>query len=196
MASTAGISLIAGLGNPGPEYADTRHNAGFRFLAALLEGRGPVLKGESRFAGRVAKAVIGGRELWLLAPDTFMNHSGDALAKLAHYYKIPANEILVVHDELDLPPGAVRLKTGGGAGGHNGIADAIEKLGSADFHRLRLGIGRPTSSAQVVSFVLKKAPAAEQTLLDEAIGEALAHIDDIVQGQFQKVMTALHTPRA
>ena len=196
MASTAGISLIAGLGNPGPEYADTRHNAGFRFLAALLEGRGPVLKGESRFAGRVAKAVIGGRELWLLAPDTFMNHSGDALAKLAHYYKIPTNEILVVHDELDLPPGAVRLKIGGGAGGHNGIADAIEKLGSADFQRLRLGIGRPASSAQVVSFVLKKAPAAEQTLLDEAIGAALAHIDDIVHGQFQKVMTALHTPQS
>ena len=195
MASTAGISLIAGLGNPGPEYADTRHNAGFRFLAALLEGRGAVLKGESRFAGRVAKAVIGGRELWLLAPDTFMNHSGDAIAKFAHYYKIPTNEILVVHDELDLPPGAVRLKIGGGAGGHNGIADAIEKLGSADFQRLRLGIGRPASSAQVVDFVLKKAPASEQTLVDEAIRAALAHIDDIVNGHFQKAMTALHTPQ-
>lgn len=196
MSSIPGISLVAGLGNPGPEYADTRHNAGFRFLAALLEGRGPSLKSEARFAGRLAKIAIGTRDVWLLAPDTFMNHSGEAVAKLAHYYKIPVNEILVVHDELDLPPGTLRLKTGGGAGGHNGIADVIEKLGSPDFHRLRLGIGRPASSAQVVSFVLKKAPAAEQALLDEAIREALAHFDEIVQGQFQKAMMALHTHRA
>lgn len=195
MSSIPGISLVAGLGNPGPEYADTRHNAGFRFLEALLEGRGPSLKGETRFAGRVAKIAIGARELWLLAPDTFMNHSGEAVAKLAHYYKIPVNEILVVHDELDLPPGAVRLKTGGGAGGHNGVSDVIEKLGSPDFHRLRLGIGRPASSAQVVSFVLKKAPTAEQALLDEAIREALAHFDEIAQGRFQKAMMALHTHR-
>ena len=195
MSSIPGISLVAGLGNPGPEYADTRHNAGFRFLETLLEGRGPTLKGETRFAGRVAKIAIGARELWLLAPDTFMNHSGEAVAKLAHYYKIPVNEILVVHDELDLPPGAVRLKTGGGAGGHNGVSDVIEKLGSPDFHRLRLGIGRPASSAQVVSFVLKKAPTAEQALLDEAIREALAHFNEIVQGQFQKAMMALHTHR-
>ena len=194
--SSAGISLIAGLGNPGSEYADTRHNAGFRFLATLLEGRAAGLKSESRFSGRVAKTVIGGREVWLLAPDTFMNHSGDAIAKLAHYYKIPANEILVVHDELDLPPGAARLKIGGGAGGHNGISDAIEKLGTPDFLRLRLGIGRPASSSQVVSFVLKRAAAAEQALLDDAIRAALVHIDAIVQGQFQKVMTALHTPLA
>lgn len=193
MSSTPGISLIAGLGNPGPEYADTRHNAGFRFLGALREGRGPVLKHESRFAGQVAKLDIGGRELWLLAPDTFMNHSGEAVAKLAHYYKIPASEILAVHDELDLPPGTVRLKTGGGAGGHNGVADLIEKLGTPDFFRLRLGIGRPASSAQVVSFVLKKAPAAEQALLDEAIRAALGVIEDIVHGRVQQAMNALHS---
>ena len=193
MSSTPGISLIAGLGNPGPEYADTRHNAGFRFLDALLEGRGPALKRESRFAGQVAKLDIGGRELWLLAPDTFMNHSGEAVAKLAHYYKIPASEILAVHDELDLPPGTARLKTGGGAGGHNGIADLIEKLGTPDFFRLRLGIGRPASSAQVVSFVLKKAPAAEQALLDEAIRAALGVIEDIVHGRVQQAMNALHS---
>ena len=193
MSSTPGISLVAGLGNPGPEYADTRHNAGFRFLDALLEGRGRTLKREGRFAGQVAKLDIGGRELWLLAPDTFMNHSGESVAKLAHYYKIPVSEILAVHDELDLPPGSVRLKFGGGAGGHNGIADLIEKLGTPDFLRLRLGIGRPASSAQTVSFVLKKAPAAEQALTDEAIRAALSVIEDIVHGRVQQAMNALHS---
>lgn len=193
MSSTPGISLIAGLGNPGPEYADTRHNAGFRFLDLLLAGRGQAFKREGRFAGQVAKLSIGGRELWLLAPETFMNHSGESVAKLAHYYKIPASEILVVHDELDLPPGTVRLKTGGGAGGHNGIADIIEKLGTPDFFRLRLGIGRPATSAQVVSFVLKKAPAAEQALTDEAIRAALGVIEDIVHGRVQQAMNALHS---
>lgn len=193
MSSSPGISLIAGLGNPGSEYADTRHNAGFRFLDRLLADRGQTLKSEGRFAGHVAKVGIGGREVWLLAPDTFMNHSGDSVGKLAHFYKIPVNEILVVHDELDLPPGVARLKFGGGAGGHNGIADVIEKLGTPDFLRMRLGIGRPATSAQVVSFVLKKAPAAEQTLLDEAIHGALAQLEDIVHGRVQLAMNALHS---
>ena len=186
------ISLIAGLGNPGSEYADTRHNAGFRFLDALLAGSGQSLQTESRFSGRVAKIRIAGSDVWLLAPDTFMNHSGDAVSRMAHYYKIPVEGILVAHDELDLPPGTVRLKKGGGAGGHNGITDVIEKLASPDFMRLRIGIGRPTNSAQVVSFVLKRAPRAEQDMIDAAIREALQHIDDMVQGHAQKVMNALH----
>ncbi len=190
---TTGISLIAGLGNPGAEYADTRHNAGFRFLDALLEGSNLSLQTEGRFAGRVARLSIKGRDVWLLAPLTFMNHSGDAVSKLARYYKIPVEEILVVHDELDLAPGTVRLKKGGGAGGHNGISDVIEKLASPEFLRLRIGIGRPSSSAQVVSFVLKKAPPAEQELIDAAIRDALQHIGDIVQGHEQSVMNALHT---
>ena len=122
-----------------------------------------------------------------------MNHSGESVGKLARFCKIPANEILVVHDELDLPPGVARLKFGGGAGGHNGIADVIEKLGTPDFLRLRLGIGRPATSAQVVSFVLKKAPAAEQMLLDEAIRAALAQLEDIVHGRVQQAMNALHS---
>ena len=190
---TTGISLIAGLGNPGAEYADTRHNAGFRFLDALLAGSNLALQTESRFAGRVVRLSIKGRDVWLLAPDTFMNHSGDAVSKLARYYKIPVEEILVVHDELDLAPGTVRLKKGGGAGGHNGISDIIEKLASPEFLRLRIGIGRPSSSAQVVSFVLKKAPQAEQELMDAAIRDALQHVGDIVQGREQVVMNALHT---
>ncbi len=191
-----GISLIVGLGNPGPEYAETRHNAGFRFLDAVLFGSGVRLRHESRFAGDVGKLSVGGKELWLLAPQTFMNHSGEAVAKLAHYYKIPVDEILVVHDELDLAPGAVRLKIGGGNGGHNGLTDVTEKLGSADYLRLRIGIGHPGSAAQVVSFVLKRAPASEQALIDEAIERARQHLPDIVQGQYPKVMNALHTTKS
>lgn len=188
-----GISLIAGLGNPGAEYADTRHNAGFRFLERLIDAPLDSLRMESKFAGRAARRAVAGREVWLLAPDTFMNHSGEAVAKLARFYKIPPGEILVVHDELDLAPGTVRLKWGGGAGGHNGITDIIAQLGTPDFWRLRVGIGRPASGAQTVSFVLKRAPEAEQLLIDAAIQDALGHIEDIVHGQAQKAMNALHT---
>ena len=186
-----GISLIAGLGNPGPEYAETRHNAGFRFLDAVLSGSGVRLRRETRFSGDVGRLDIGGREVWLLAPLTFMNHSGESLAKFANYYRIPVGEILVVHDELDLPPGTVRLKIGGGNGGHNGLTDVTEKLGP-DYARLRIGIGHPGSAAQVVSYVLKRAPASEQTLIDEAIARAREQLSDIVHGQFPKVMNALH----
>lgn len=187
-----GIDLIVGLGNPGQEYAETRHNAGFRFLGALLSGSGQALRHEARFNADVAKLGLGGRELWLLAPQTFMNHSGDAVSRFAQYYKIAPARILVAYDELDLPPGTVRLKQGGGDGGHNGLHDVVEKLGTPDFLRLRFGIGHPGSAAQVVSYVLRRAPAAEQALIDEAIAAARAHIDDIVQGQYQKVMNALH----
>jgi peptidyl-tRNA hydrolase, PTH1 family len=188
-----GISLIAGLGNPGAEYADTRHNAGFRFLERLIDAPLDTLRLESKFAGRAARRPVAGREVWLLAPGTFMNHSGEAVAKLARFYKIPPAEILVVHDELDLAPGTVRLKFGGGPGGHNGLSDIIAQLGTPDFLRLRIGIGRPASSAQTVSYVLKRAPAAEQLLIDAAIQDALGHIEDIVHGQAQKAMNALHT---
>lgn len=189
------ISLIAGLGNPGPEYAETRHNAGFRFLDAVLAATGERLRSESRFSGEVGRVVIGGQDVWLLAPTTFMNHSGDAVSRFAQYYKIPPAQILVVHDELDLPPGTVRLKRAGGAGGHNGLSDIIEKLGSADFMRLRIGIGHPGSAAQVASYVLKRAPASEQTLIDEAIIRAHQQLVDIVTGQFQKVMNAMHSQK-
>lgn len=190
---TQGISLIAGLGNPGPEYAETRHNAGFRFLEALLAGGGVALRHESRFKGDCARLTVGGREVWLLAPQTFMNHSGESVAALARFYKIAPAQILVAHDELDLAPGAVRLKIGGGSGGHNGLTDIVEKLGSSDFARLRIGIGHPGSAAQVVSYVLRRAPAAEQELIDEAIARARLHIGEIVQGQHQKVMNVLHS---
>jgi len=192
----ARIALIAGLGNPGPEYAETRHNAGFRFLDALLAGSGQVLRRETRFSGHVARLSIAGSEIWLLAPDTFMNHSGESVSKLAHFYKIPPEAILVAHDELDLPPGAVRLKDGGGDGGHNGLKDITEKFGGGHYARLRIGIGHPGNAAQVAAYVLKRAPAAEQELIDDAIARARSHIEDIVLGQFQKVMNALHTHQA
>lgn len=188
-----GISLIVGLGNPGAEYAETRHNAGFRFLDMLSDAAGERLRNESRFLANVGKLNVSGRDVWLLEPQTFMNRSGDAVSRFAHYYKIPVAEILVAHDELDLPPGTVRLKVGGGDGGHNGLSDVTAKLGSSDYARLRIGIGHPGSSAQVVSYVLKKAPSAEQALIDAAIASARAHVADIVHGQFQKVMNSLHT---
>lgn len=189
---SSGISLIVGLGNPGPEYAETRHNAGFRFLDALLADSGERLRHESRFAADVGRVRIGGDEVRLLAPMTFMNHSGEAVSRFARYYKIPVEQILVAYDEIDLPPGAVRLKKGGGAAGHNGVGDVIEQLGSPDFLRLRIGVGHPGSAAQVVSYVLRKAPTAEQALIDDAIAAARSHIADIVQGQYQKAMNSLH----
>lgn len=186
------ISLIVGLGNPGPEYAETRHNAGFRFLERLCAERRVTLRHEARFQGDWVRLAIAEREVWLLAPQTFMNHSGESVQKFAHFYKIPVAQILVVHDEIDLPPGTVRLKVGGGDGGHNGLKDVTEQLGTGEYVRLRLGVGRPETSAQVVSYVLKRAPVSEQTLLDEAINESLRHIDDIVRGNLQKVMNLLH----
>jgi len=191
--ASARIALIAGLGNPGPDYAETRHNAGFRFLDALLADAKQSLRVESRFSARLARVSIAGSEVWLVAPDTFMNHSGDAVGRVAHFYKIPSEAILVAHDELDLSPGVVRLKDGGGDGGHNGLKDITEKLGGGSYARLRIGIGHPGHASQVSSYVLKRAPAAEQDLIDDAIARARLHVGDIVQGQFQKVMNLLHS---
>lgn len=189
----SGISLIVGLGNPGPEHAETRHNAGFRFLGAVLERNGVQPRAEARFAAHVARAHIAGLDVWLLAPNTFMNRSGEAVARFVQYYKIAPARILVAYDELDLPPGVVRLKRGGGDAGHNGVHDVIEKLRSPDFMRLRIGIGRPPGPGQGASYVLRKAPPAEQALIDAAIERACSHLPDIVQGHYEKAMNALHS---
>jgi len=191
-----GISLIVGLGNPGKTYAETRHNAGFRFITALLRAVGGSLKAEKRFAGDAGRIELAGRQVWLLTPTTFMNISGEAVAKLSRFYKIAPENILVVHDELDLAPGTVRLKSGGGHGGHNGLRDIINKLGSKEFNRLRIGIGHPGAAHQVESYVLKKASKAEQQQIDAAIDAALTQLDEIVRGNYEQVMNDLHSHRA
>ena len=187
-----GISLIAGLGNPGPEYAETRHNAGFRFLDAVLSGSAAALRRESRFNGDVARVDIGGREVWLLAPQTFMNHSGESVAKFANYYRIPVGEILVVHDELDLPPGTVRLKKGGGVAGHNGLKDIAARLGP-EFWRVRIGIGHPGDRAAVMNYVLHPPREEETRLISDAIERSLEVWPMIFAGEMEKAMHRLHT---
>lgn len=191
-----GIALIVGLGNPGSKYSDTRHNAGFRFLEALSRKTGATLAAESRFKGHVARAVIAGRDVWLLMPQTYMNLSGDAVAALANFYKIAPESILVAHDDLDLAPGTVRLKLGGGHGGHNGLRDIVTRLGSGNFARLRIGIGHPGTANMVESYVLKQAAVDDQIAIDHAIDAAVAEIEDIVTGQHAAVMNRLHSRQA
>ncbi len=190
------IQLIVGLGNPGAQYEQTRHNAGFWFVEAVARRHGGSFKSENKFHGEACKVLVEGKELWLLKPMTFMNKSGQAIAALARFYKIAPESILVAHDELDLPPGAVRLKQGGGHGGHNGLRDTIAQLGgSRDFQRLRIGIGHPGHSSQVTGYVLGKAPADEQRLMEEAIDDALDILPLAVSGEMQKAMNQLHSKR-
>lgn len=186
------IQLVAGLGNPGEKYTATRHNAGFWFLDQLAASLGGQFRAESRFLGETCDVLVGPHKVRLLKPTTFMNRSGQSVAALARFYRIPASRVLVVHDELDLPPGVVRLKTGGGPGGHNGLKDVIAHLGDRGFQRMRLGIGRPASSSQVLSFVLKRPGSEERTLIDEAIDDAHREFKDIVAGNLMVVMNRLH----
>ena len=186
------IDLIVGLGNPGPDYDLTRHNAGFWFVDELARQAKLNFKFETRFQGTVAKYPAPGRDCWLLKPHTFMNKSGQPIAGLAGFYKIPVANILVVHDDLDLPPGTVRLKQGGGHGGHNGLRDIIAHLGD-NFLRLRIGIGHPGKGNDVVGYVLQRAPAVEQKLLDAAIAEAHAALPLVLNGEIEKAMQQLHS---
>jgi PTH1 family peptidyl-tRNA hydrolase len=187
------IQLIVGLGNPGQQYEKTRHNAGFWFIDAIARAHGISLKSENKFHGEVGKGHIDGEEVWLLKPMTFMNKSGQGIAALARFYKIDAENILIAHDELDLPPGTVRLKKGGGHGGHNGLRDTVAQLGTKDFQRLRLGIGHPGHASQVSGYVLGKAPAIDQALTEGAIDKALDNLSLIVSGDLQKAMNQLHS---
>lgn len=183
------IRLIVGLGNPGPDYADTRHNAGFWFLDQIAHQERATPRLEAKFFGQYARAG----ELHLLWPQTYMNASGRAVAAVAKFFKIMPDEILVVHDELDLPPGAARFKLGGGHGGHNGLKDIIAALGGPDFWRLRLGIGHPGDRKEVVNFVLKRPRAEEQTLIDIAMNHALDVLPQVRDGDFASAMKTLHT---
>ncbi|MCW8839747.1 MAG: aminoacyl-tRNA hydrolase [Gammaproteobacteria bacterium] len=190
------IQLVVGLGNPGAKYEPTRHNAGFWFVDALARRHGVTFKSENKFHGEACKLLLDGEEIWLLKPMTFMNKSGQAVAALARFYKIPPEAILIAHDELDLPPGTIRLKKGGGHGGHNGLRDSITQLGnSKDFQRLRIGIGHPGHSSQVTGYVLGKTPADEQRLIEQAIDNALDVMPLAISGETEKAMNQLHTKR-
>jgi PTH1 family peptidyl-tRNA hydrolase len=186
------IKIIAGLGNPGREYEQTRHNAGFWLVDELARRHGGTWRMEPRFNAAMARVRIGGEEVWLVKPMAFMNLSGGVTAAVANFYKIPASSVLVAHDELDLPVGAVRLKQGGGSGGHNGLKDLIAKLGE-DFWRLRLGIGHPGSRDLVTQFVLSRASSAEQPLLDDGTRAGADVVPLVFELGAQAAMQKLHT---
>ena len=194
------IRLIVGLGNVGAEYERTRHNAGFWLVDAIARKAGAYFSEERKFHGEVARIRSHDGELWLLKPSTYMNRSGQAVVALALYFKILPTQILVAHDELDLPPGAVKLKRGGGHAGHNGLRDIQAKLSTADFWRLRLGIGHPRSlqmTQEVADFVLHPPSREHQQQIDAALDRALDVLPSLVQGQFERAMLKLHAqPKA
>jgi PTH1 family peptidyl-tRNA hydrolase len=190
--STA-IRLIVGLGNPGPQYENTRHNAGAWFVEQLAQQSHSTLRAETKFLGHYAKTNIDNHECHMLIPTTFMNRSGASVAAVTKFYKISVHEILVVHDELDLAPGAVKLKQGGGHAGHNGLRDIIAAMGSNDFLRLRLGIGHPGSPDKVSDYVLSKPGKNEQQQIMQAIDSSLRIVPDLLEGKISHAMKTLHT---
>lgn len=189
------VQLIVGLGNPGAEYEQTRHNAGFWFVDVLARAAGCALRKEARFHADVARCTLHGRDCRLQKPTTFMNRSGQAVGALAKFLQIPPDEILVVHDELDLPPGTARLKRGGGHGGHNGLRDLIAHLGTQEFLRLRLGIGHPGDRGEVVDYVLHQPSREDYDLIDAAMQRALEVMPLAVAGEFERAMHKLHSEK-
>lgn len=193
------IRLIVGLGNPGPEYEQTRHNAGFWLVDNLANSLAHCrLQRESRFNALLAKTSIAGQEVWLLEPQTFMNRSGQSVGALARFYKIAPDEVLVVHDELDITPGLAKIKKGGSSGGHNGLKDITAALGTQDYWRLRIGIGHPrniNSQQAVADFVLHRPRKEEQALIDEAIAKSLDIIPALCEGKFEAATMQLHTAK-
>ena len=188
------LKLIAGLGNPGSQYQGTRHNAGEYFVESLARCYSSDLKPDGKYFGRVGEIQLGTEKVRLLIPDTFVNRSGKAVAAIASFFKIVPGEILVAHDELDMPPGTARLKFSGGHGGHNGLRDIISSLGNArDFYRLRIGIGHPGSANLVSGYVLKKASPDDRIAIEQSIDRAVANAPEYMQGNWQQAMQALHT---
>ncbi|PKL94938.1 MAG: aminoacyl-tRNA hydrolase [Gammaproteobacteria bacterium HGW-Gammaproteobacteria-8] len=188
----ADLWLIAGLGNPGPKYERTRHNAGFWFLERLAERNRLALKPEKKLHGRGVRGVVEGAEAVLLAPETFMNDSGRSLRAAADFYRIAPERVLVVYDELDLPPGTARFKRGGGHGGHNGLRSIFSHLGTPEFWRLRLGIGHPGIAAMVTPWVLGRASAEDEAATIDAIERALGVLPDFLAGRDGEAMKLLH----
>lgn len=191
---TEAVALVVGLGNPGSAYRGTRHNAGADFIEHIVRRYAGTLSHESRFFGRTARVTIGGHDLRLLIPDTFMNRSGQAVGAMAGFFKLQPHQLLIAHDELDLAPGVARFKRGGGHGGHNGLRDIARALGNAtDFHRLRIGIGHPGSADRVSPFVLSRAPAGERDMTNAAIEAAADALPLLLGGDLAKAMTQLHS---
>ncbi len=186
------VELIVGLGNPGAQYEQTRHNAGFWFVEEIARQQDVVFRPEPKFFGDVAKINWQGQQAWLLKPTTFMNRSGQSIQALAKFYRLTPDQILVAHDELDLPVGAARLKTGGGHGGHNGLRDTIAALSTPQFHRLRLGIDHPGDRHQVVNYVLHAPSKMERERIDEALYQSTRVLDDILRGDLAQAMNQLN----
>lgn len=186
------IQLIVGLGNPGRDYEATRHNAGFWVVEELARRHGGTFRMESRFRAELARIRIAGRELWLVKPQDYMNNSGRVTAAVASFYKLDAKSLLVAHDELDLPPGELRLKLGGGAGGHNGLKDLIAHLG-ADYWRLRIGVGHPGVRDLVTPYLLGRLGASERAPIDQCIPAAADIIPVLLEQGPEKAMQQLHT---
>ena len=191
----AGLRLIVGLGNPGPEHLRTRHNAGFWLVDALALREGARFGLESKLFGETAKVEIAGSSVWLLKPSTFMNLSGKSVTAALRYWKIEPEEALLAHDELDLPPGTARLKFDGGHGGQNGLRDTMRLLGHGRFHRLRIGIGHPGHKDKVTPWVLGKPGRDDEAAILRAIDDALGVLPLAVAGEFNEAMKRLHTPR-
>ena len=188
------VDMIVGLGNPGPKYQRTRHNAGADFVRELANSVGATLSTESKFYAETARINLNGRDIRLLIPSTYMNRSGQAVSAYAKFYQIATQNILVAHDELDHSPGTVRFKIAGGHGGHNGLRDIIKALGNnKEFARLRIGIGHPGHADQVADYVLKKASKGDQQLINNSISDALHYLPLATQGQWEQAMNKLHS---
>ena len=191
----AAIQLVVGLGNPGAKYEQTRHNAGFWFVDEVARQYNARFKSESKYKSEVARCSIADNDCRLQKPMDFMNRSGLPVASLAGFYQVPRSSILIVHDDLDLSPGTVKLKKSGGHGGHNGLRDLIPHLGGNDFLRLRIGIGHPGHRDDVVGYVLKNASRDDRAAIDQAIDEAVKVLPDIIAGHLDKAMKELHTAK-
>lgn len=191
----AGAGVIVGLGNPGPDYESTRHNVGFWVVERVASAQGVQFRQESKLLGLACRVNLAGVEVRLFKPLTFMNRSGQAVSSLCRYFQVAPEALVVVHDELDLSPGQVRLKWGGGHAGHNGLRDIIAALGTPDFWRLRIGIGHPGERHQVVDYVLSRPARAEEEAIRTAVDGAAATLPDLVRGGYQQAMNRLHSGR-
>jgi PTH1 family peptidyl-tRNA hydrolase len=192
---TAMIKLFVGLGNPGPDYAATRHNAGFWWIEELARELKVSLSMDKSYHGYVARTTVGGQTVWLLQPQTFMNLSGKSVASLAKFFKIAPEEILVIHDELDIAPGQMKVKFGGSHAGHNGLRDIHAQLGSADYWRLRIGVGHPGVKSEVINWVLKKPSLDNRIAIDQTIIRSLKAVPDMISGDMDKATMLIHTTK-